>query len=49
MGILPRKKLLDKKEENDFLLASVPKSNYPLDTTLFNHEKAEKTLDSGRQ
>lgn len=49
MGILPRKKLLDKKEVNDFLLASVPTSNYPLDTTLFNHEQAEKTLDSGRQ
>lgn len=49
MGILPGKKGLDKKEVNDFLLGSIPMSNYPLDTTLPNQEQAEKTLDSGRQ
>lgn len=49
MGILPSKKGLDKKEVNDFLLGSIPTSNYPLDTMLFNQEQTEKTLDSGRQ
>lgn len=49
MGILPGKRGLDKKEVNDFLLGSIPTSNYPLDTTLFNQEQTEKTLDRGRQ
>lgn len=47
MGILPCEKGPDKKELNDFLLGSIPTSNYPLDTTLLNQEQLEKTLDSG--
>lgn len=49
MGISPCKKGPDKKELNDFLLGSIPTSNYPLDTTLLNQEQTEKTLDSVRR